>query len=139
MLAEGTKNPKCSIEEMHLFIRHQVPRWLYEKVVKGEMSEDTFGEWVKDHKKYISSLPGSSEGVSVLCETSAIESEEEGGGAWTGCAFLFYYGGVERTHFAACGEAGQWSTVLFKNIRENRISNDSNFVRREGYFAQGQT
>jgi len=76
-LQKGQINPKCFIKEMHLFIRNQVPRWLYDKVVKGEMSEDTF-EWVKDHKEYISSLPGNSEGAFVSYETPAITSEEGG-------------------------------------------------------------
>jgi len=46
------------------------------------MSEDTFNEWVKDYNKYATNLPGSSEGTSVSCETSAVDSEE---GESAGC------------------------------------------------------
>jgi len=88
-LQKGLINPKCSIEEMHLFIRNQIPRWLYDKIeVKGEMSEDTFGEWKKDHKEYVASLPGNSEDAFALRETPAITSEE-GGSTERGLNALF--------------------------------------------------
>jgi len=79
---------KCSKEEMYLFIRHQVPRKLYEKIMRGDMAENTFNEWVKDYNEYVTNLPGSSEGASVLCEMSAVDSEK-GGNMGRGLDALF--------------------------------------------------
>jgi len=40
MLAEGTNKSKMFHRGNAFLFQNQVPRWLYDKVVKGEMSED---------------------------------------------------------------------------------------------------